>query len=99
MNLIESTKLWGTSGNVRTALIVGLNNTNSLLEAIETLCKHGIQPMLSIFRPMESTKLYPIVPPSNEKLLDGYNRAQIICRRYGLKLGPSCDACKNNMLA
>lgn len=97
--LIESTKLWGTSGNVRTALIVGLNNTNSLLEAIETLCKHGIQPMLSIFRPMESTKLYPIVPPSNEKLLDVYNRAQIICRRYGLKLGPSCDACKNNMLA
>lgn len=97
--LIESTKLWGTSGNVRTALIVGLNDTNSLLEATETLCKHGIQPMFSIFRPMENTKLYPIVPPSNEKLLDIYNRAQIICKKYGLKLGPSCDACKNNMLA
>ncbi|MDE7287281.1 MAG: radical SAM protein, partial [Lachnospiraceae bacterium] len=97
--LIESTKLWGKSGNVRTALIVGLNNTDSLLEAIETLCKHGIQPMLSIFRPMENTKLYPIVPPSNEKLLDIYNHAQIICEKYGLKLGPSCDACKNNMLA
>lgn len=97
--LIESTKLWGTSGNVRTALIVGLNNTSSLLEATETLCKYGIQPMLSIFRPMKNTKLYSIVPPSNEKLLYIYNRAQTICKKYNLKLGPSCDACKNNMLA
>ncbi len=95
----ESTKLWGKSGNVRSALIVGLNNTESLLEAVKMLCKNGVQPMLSIFRPMENTKLYPIVPPSNTELLDIYYKAQRICMEYGLKLGPSCDACKNNMLA
>lgn len=97
--LKESTKLWGTSGNVRTALIVGLNKTDSLFQAIETLCQYGIQPMLSIFRPMESTKLYSIVPPSNAELLNIYNCSQEICKRYNLQLGPSCDACKNNMLA
>ncbi len=97
--LTESTKLWGKMGNVRTALIVGLNRTESLLEATEILCRHGIQPMLSVFRPMENTKLYQIVPPSNEKLLDIYRHAQTICKKYGLELGPSCDACKNNMLA
>ena len=97
--LKESTKLWGTSGNVRSALIVGLNSAETLYQAIKTLCANGIQPMLSIFRPMENTKLYPIVPPSNTELLDIYHQAQKICAKYNLELGPSCDACKNNMLA
>lgn len=97
--LKESTKLWGTSGNVRSALIVGLNSTETLLKAIKTLCANGIQPMLSIFRPMINTKLYPIVPPSNTELLDIYCQAQKICMEYGLELGPTCNACKNNMLA
>ena len=97
--LKESTKLWGSSGNVRSALIVGLNSTETLFQAVETLCANGIQPMLSIFRPMVNTKLYPIVPPSNTELLDIYYRAKNICTQYGLELGPSCDECKNNMLA
>lgn len=94
-----STALWGKTGNVRTALIVGLNDTGSLLNGIELLCQKGIQPMLSIFRPLPNTKLEWMVPPSNQALMDIYKKAQEICHSYHLTLGPSCNACKNNMLA
>ena len=100
MNTLKaSTKLWGTNGNVRTALIVGLNDQNLLIEGVKTLCKNGIQPMLSVFRPMPKTKMESLVPLSNSNLLDTYLVTQDICKKYGLTLGPSCDACKNNMLA
>lgn len=97
--LKEATKLWGTTGNVRTALIVGLNNSETLLEGIQILCKNGIQPMLSVFRPMKNTKLESFVPPSNIALLSIFIKAENICKQYDLNLGPTCDACKNNMLA
>ncbi len=97
--LKAATKLWGTTGNVRTALIVGLNNSETLLEGIQILCKNGIQPMLSVFRPMKNTKLESFVPPSNKELLSIFEKAENICKQYNLKLGPTCDACKNNMLA
>lgn len=97
--LKEATKYWGTTGNVRTALIVGLNDTKTLLHGIQILCENGIQPMLSVFRPMPNTKLNSVVPPSNNALLNLYNKAQKVCEKHGLRLGPSCDACKNNMLA
>lgn len=97
--LKAATEFWGTTGNVRTALIVGLNNSESLFEGIQILCENGIQPMLSVFRPMKNTKLESFVPPTNKVLLSIYEKAQNICGQYNLKLGPICDACKNNMLA
>ena len=97
--LCNATKLWGTNGNVRTALIVGLNDFESLIESIQVLCQNGIQPMLSVFRPMKNTKLESYVPPSNSELFFIYEKAQSICTYYNLKLGPSCNACKNNMLS
>lgn len=96
--LKESTLLWGKNGNVRTALVVGLDKSETLLEGIQILCQNGIQPMLSVFRPMPNTKLHSHVPLSNSALLSFYYRAQEICSKYNLRLGPICDACKNNML-
>lgn len=97
--LKESTKLWGNSGNVRTALIVGLNQTKVLLDATEYLCQNGIQPMFSIFRPMIGTKLESVVPPSNQNLLYTYQVVTEICAKYHLEPGPTCKECRNNMLA
>ena len=97
--LKRSTNLWGTTGNVRTALIFGLDKSETLLEGVQFLCQNGIQPMISVFRPMPNTKLHYLVPPSNSALLSFYDSAQKICTKYRMKLGPTCDACKNNMLA
>lgn len=97
--LKASTNIWGKTGNVRTALIVGLNQESELIKAIQYLCSLGIQPMLSVFRPMPGTKLENVVPPSNKVLLSIYRKANNICKSYHLELGPSCKECRNNMLA
>lgn len=97
--LKESTSLWGKNGNVRTAFIVGLNQSQLLLEATECLCKLGIQPMFSIFRPMSGTKLEAMVPPSNQTLLSVYQDVIKICKKYHMEPGPTCKDCRNNMLA
>ena len=97
--LRESTNIWGKEGNVRTALIVGLNQSSLLLEATEYLCRLGIQPMFSVFRPMVGTMLEAIVPPSNEMLLSLYQDISEICIKYHIEPGPSCKECRNNMLA
>ena len=97
--LRESTSIWGKEGNVRTALIVGLNQSKLLLTATEYLCQLGIQPMFSVFRPMIGTKLENIVPPSNQTLLSLYQDILRICAKYHMEPGPSCKECRNNMLA
>ena len=97
--LHESTNIWGKEGNVRTALIVGLNQSKLLLTATEYLCQLGIQPMFSVFRPMIGTKLETVVPPSNQMLLSLYQDISGICAKYHMEPGPSCKECRNNMLA
>jgi glutathione synthase/RimK-type ligase-like ATP-grasp enzyme len=100
LNILEqSTLLWGKNGNVRTALIVGLNKNKLLFQATEQLCKLGVQPMFSVFRPLAGTKLEAVVPPSNFELLSIYHNLVNICSKYKMEPGPSCKECRNNMLS
>ena len=91
--------LWGNKGNVRTSFIVGLEPVESLLEGVREVCKIGVTPILSVFRPIPSTKGENTVPLSNEELLSVYNKAQSICSKYSLYLGPECVPCQNNTLS
>lgn len=91
--------LLGNTGNVRSMLMVGLENFDNTLKAVEILCKNGIQPMLSIFRPTSDSSLSHIIQPSNDELLYLYDRAQKMCESFNLTLGPSCPSCQNNTLA
>lgn len=95
----EAVRLWGSKGAVRSCLIVGLERDESLMEGISTLCEMGVAPMLSVFRPIPGTPCENIVPPSNDYLLDLYYRAQGVCAKHGLRLGPECSACQNNTLS
>lgn len=94
-----SVSLWGNKGNVRTSFIVGLEPFESLLEGVREVCKIGVAPILSVFRPIPFTKGENIVPPSNDELLNVYNEAQSICKEYNLFLGPECVPCQNNTLS
>jgi len=94
-----SVELFGNSGNVRSMLVVGLEKTKTLLDGIEQLCKLGVQPILSIFRPLNSCKLNHIMPPSNDDLFHIYESATMICQRHGQILGPTCISCQNNTLS
>lgn len=92
-------KLWGTNGNVRSMLILGLEPEESFLDGVKTLCTMGVQPMISIFRPMPNTPLENWEPFPINKMLKIYNKAKKICDYYGQILGPSCVLCQNNTLS
>lgn len=98
-SLTEATKWLGRSGNVRSMLIIGFDPKETLLEGVRALCEIGVQPMLSVFRPMAETPLEMMLPPGLDDLLEIFEHAIAICAEYGLKLGPSCPSCQNNTLS
>lgn len=98
-SLSRAVKLLGKKGAVRSAFVVGLESRESLLEGVEHVCKLGVAPIFSVFRPIPYTEMQDIIPPSNEFLYEMYIEAEKICDKYGLKPGPDCVACQNNTLA
>lgn len=96
--LKQAVELWGNSGNVKSMVIIGLESEDEILKGIEKLCNIGVQPMLSIFRPMENTALKHLLPPTTEYILKLYRKAYTICKKYKIDLGPSCIFCQNNTL-
>lgn len=100
LDMLEyATKLWGKTGNVRSAFIVGLEPEASLLEGIREICRLGVAPILSVFRPIPGTKGENFAPPTNEELLSVYMKTKDICKAHGLRPGPECVPCQNNTLS
>lgn len=100
MEMLEfATGLWGKQGAVRSSFIVGLEPEQSLMEGIRAVCRLGVAPILSVFRPIPGTAGANLAPPTNEELLSIYRKAQYICKEYGLELGPQCVPCQNNTLS
>lgn len=97
--LETAVSLWGKEGNVRSMIILGLESEESLLSGIEKLCKMGVQPMLSVFRPLKDTPLYPYMAPTTDVLLEQYKKIKLICQKYNQNLGPTCIFCQNNTLS
>lgn len=92
----ESVKLWGKTGNVRSIFIVGLEPLQSLLKGIEFVCRLGVSPILSLFKPIEETPLSHLLPPSDEEILKLYHLTKKLCDSYGIEMGPSCPQCEDN---
>ena len=96
--LKEAVRLCGSTGAVRSAFVVGLEPKKSLFQGIEALCRIGVAPILSVFRPIPGTELESMVPLTDDELYEITQEAEKICERYGLSLGPTCPACRNNTL-
>lgn len=97
--LSYATELWGTSGNVRSLLMVGLEPIEDTLKGVEFLCKSGVLPILSLFRPLPNTPLEHITPMDYTTVYSLWEKANNICRRYNLILGPYCIPCQNNTIS
>ena len=97
-SLKEAVRLCGSDGAVRTAFIVGLEPKESLMQGIEDVCKIGVAPILSAFRPIPFTQMADVIPPTDEYLYEITVEAERISNKYGLSLGPTCPACRNNTL-
>jgi hypothetical protein len=97
--LRHAVNLWGSQGAVRSLAILGLEKENTFLQGIETLCKIGVQPIISILRPMPYTPLANKINPSNECCKRIFDKALCICKKYNQILGPNCVYCQNNTLS
>lgn len=89
-------KIWGKNGNVRSALIVGLEPKESTIQGIEYLCNIGVSPILALFKP--DGKMEDYLAPSSDEVLYIWETAENICKRYRVPLGPSCHYCEDNVL-
>lgn len=96
--LKKSVEIFGSKGHVRTMFIIGLESEKSLLEGIETVCKLGVYPTLSLFKPIEGTPMEHILPPTNKELYALYKKIVEICHKYNVSLGPNCKYCEDNVL-
>ena len=95
----HSVELWGKNGNVRSLLIYGFDTETNFLVGIEQLCKYGIEPIISVFRPLENTEYSELNPPSTIDVISMYHKCKSIVTQYSLILGPDCPECQNNTLS
>lgn len=98
--LQESVHIFGV-GKVRSALLVGLDKEQDIYNEIATLAEIGVVPCLSAFRALPKTCYENDLGPDNTYLLKVYNHAtELLSSMSGdiKELGPSCHACRNNML-
>jgi uncharacterized radical SAM superfamily protein len=94
-----SVEILGNKGNVKSLLIVGIENYSDTLAGIEELAKRGVMPILSIFKPIKGTPLENFPVPKKEDLVAVWENAQNICEKFNLTLGPLCKCCQNNTLS
>lgn len=94
-----ATTLMGKTGNVRSMVILGLEKDDSLLHGISELVKNGIQPILSIFRPLPETDMQDLEPPPMIYLENIFKKIIDICKPYNISTGPDCINCQNNTLS
>ena len=95
----EAVALWGRTGAVRSAVLLGFEDETSFASGIRMLCELGVTPILSIFRPAPGTPLANYMPLDENEVFKFYDIAQRICAEYDIALGPSCPACQNNTVA
>ena len=98
-SLLKAVSLWGKEGKVKSSLIYGIEPDDSFFSGIEWLTNHGIQPIISIFRPLNNTKCAEFIPPNDNKLLEVYHKAVALTSKKTVSLGPDCIFCQNNTLS
>lgn len=95
----HAVRLWGNSGKVRSLLVYGFDNDDCFLSGINKLCSLGVEPIISIFRPLSGTILENENPPATSNIFSIYEKCRCITGNYSLILGPDCAECQNNTLS
>ena len=86
-------------GDVRSMLILGLEPDKSFMRGVKRLFRLGVQPIISVFRPLPDTPLETMMAPPMQYVYQMYHRLERIGERYSLHLGPNCIHCQNNTLS
>lgn len=99
--LAKAVKVFGT-GSVRSALLVGFDQEEALIEEVLHLASIGVIPCLSPFRALNGSVFAKAMHPDNASLRRIYNICSSrLAASNGVihNLGPKCPECRNNMLA
>lgn len=97
--LENAAAVFGSGGEVRCAVLVGFDELEQFKAGIRRICKTGAVPMLSLFRPCADTPLENFMPVNEADAMTYYQAAKSICDSFYVRLGPSCRACQNNVIA
>jgi len=81
-------------GNVRSCIIIGLEDTSDSLKAVEELSRLGCMPVLSPYIPNDNETFLPNPKFMKEVLI----KAKEITDKNKIELGPICDSCKHNTI-
>lgn len=90
---------------VRSMIILGLESQDSFRKGMQWMLDNGIQPIISLFRPLKETPLQDAVASSMIYVYKTYfYLRREISKRYerykGIYiLGPDCSCCQNNTLS
>lgn len=95
-SLKNAVEMFGSRGEVRSLVIVGLESMENTLLAVDTLSRIGVMPILSPFRALEKTPMQSWTEPDTSVLYETWEASQSICEKHGMTLGPLCKACQNN---
>jgi hypothetical protein len=88
------------NGNVRSLVLVGLEDLEETLKGVRALACRGCDPVLSAFRPALGTPLEYHAPPRLDFVREAYLRSQDIVAKYpGVEIGPRCVPCRHNSVA
>lgn len=98
-SLRNAVEIWGNTGDVRSAVLLGFDDLEQFAQGVQMLCKIGVSPILSVFRPCPGTPLADYMPLDERSVLTYFETAEQICQSAGLRLGPACRACQNNTVA
>lgn len=80
--------------NVKSCIIIGLEEVEDSIKAVEELCRLGCMPVLSPYIPINNVIPAP-TPDTMKKVL---LQSQKIADEYKVALGPSCNLCKHNTI-
>jgi hypothetical protein len=78
-------------------LVTGLESRESTAAGVEHLCKMGVVPRMSVFRPIPGTAMERYPAPSPEYLIYCYRRLREITMKYGVDSG--CPGCGRTFVA
>lgn len=93
-------KLWGNDKQqVRSALIVGLEERAHTLAGVKAMAERGVMPILSPFRPVPLTPLAHYSPPELETMVTTWSESEEIVDKHNQVLGPTCIGCQNNTIS
>ena len=96
--LEKAVNIWGNTGKVRSIILIGIDEEETLLSGIEQLCRIGVTPILSYLQALPDTPMEHYIGPSELEVQSLYYKILEICQKYNIELGPECSLCQSNVI-